>query len=434
MSYDALDDFAGPGGWDVGAEMLGLKLYGVDSDKAACDTAVTAGFKREKADVTEHKSPKNLRGKGYISSPSCTLFSMAGSGIGRLVLDILVAATKKILTGSDPTTVRDMARGAIYPVVLTEAEAKNAKRKPEKRWTQDKVEAKARQDAKIAALVLEPARRIIELEPEWLAFEQVPEVLPVWRAYQTVLSNQGWSVWTGVMNAADYGVPQTRKRAILIASRTRKVSPPTPTHAENPQGDDLFGNSLKKWVSMAEALGWGWDDEPSCTVSSGGAATGGAEPFANADYRKRLSQYVLRHNQASPDRPRDPETGKRHVRKEDGTDHYFRFPMDKPAPVITTKASAWAWERPATTIVGSFKPDVVAAPGYRTDISRQNAPGSVSVSVSEAGVLQSFPRAFAWQGSTSKQYEQAGNAIPPLLAAHVLSAATGVPFVSEAAA
>lgn len=428
MTFDALEDFAGPGGWDEGARMVGLRLFGVDYDKAACETAQAAGHHREQADVTEHESPAWARGKGYVSSPSCTLFSMAGSGIGRLVINILCDAVKSILTGSDPDEVREVARGAIYPVALAEAEAKNAKRKPDKKWSAEKVAEKARLDAKVAALVLEPARRIIELGPEWLAFEQVPEVLPVWHAYRTVLSNQGWSVWVGVMNAADYGVPQTRRRAILIASRVREVSPPEPTHAENPQGPDLFGAALQPWVCMADALGWGWEDEPSCTVSSGGAATGGAEPFANQGYRKRLREYVV-----------DRRTNSKAAGG--GMSPTVPVAVTRPAPTFTGKSGTqwvvrpgWTYDRPATTIVGSFKPEIVAAPGYRTEISRQNAPDSVSVSVSEAGILQSFRADYPWQGTRGKQYEQVGNAIPPLLAAHILSAATGVALRLEAAA
>jgi DNA (cytosine-5)-methyltransferase 1 len=51
------------------------------------------------------------------------------------------------------------------------------------------------------------------------------------------------------------------------------------------------------------------------------------------------------------------------------------------------------------------------------------------VTVAEAGVLQSFPADFPWQGAQGKQYLQAGNAVPVLLAQALLSAAIGVPYL-----
>src|SRR5690606_37870098 len=77
-------------------------------------------------------------------------------------------------------------------------------------------------------------------------------VLPLWSALAHVLERHGFSTWAGVLCAADYGVPQTRRRAVLMASRVRAAMPPTPTHAEMP---GMFGE--RPWVSMAEALGWG---------------------------------------------------------------------------------------------------------------------------------------------------------------------------------
>jgi DNA (cytosine-5)-methyltransferase 1 len=109
-----------------------------------------------------------------------------------------------------------------------------------------------------------------------------------------------------------------------------------------------------------------------------------------------------------------------------------RREITQPAPTIAfghdANSARWCYERPATTIVGSFKPEIVAAPGYRTTVSRQNAEGSVRVSVAEAGLLQSFPGDMPWQGAKGKRYLQVGNAVPPGLAIPVLGEATGLPW------
>ena len=85
---------------------------------------------------------------------------------------------------------------------------------------------------------------------------------------------------------------------------------------------------------------------------------------------------------------------------------------------------AWAHERPSTTIVGSFRPEVISGPGYRTKggPSRQNAPGSVLTTVPQRAVLQGYPADFAFAGSKSKVDLQLGNAVPPPLALAVLQA------------
>ena len=84
-------------------------------------------------------------------------------------------------------------------------------------------------------------------------------MLPLWQVYAAELRKMGYSAWCGKLNSADYGVPQTRERAILIASRVRRVSCPPPTHYDPRKGDQLFG---ERWVSMAAALGWGATARP----------------------------------------------------------------------------------------------------------------------------------------------------------------------------
>lgn len=405
-AFDALDDFAGPGGWDEGARMIGLTTLGFEWDQAACDTAEAAGHARIKVDVSLADAAV-YRGvvRGYLGSPPCTLFSPAGKGTGRDAIELLADGIRRIFAEDD---CRDEIRQAIYDeITLPARTAENDARPDSKKWTAEKVGTKAREDAFIASLVLEPARRIMQLDPEWIGLEQVPAVLPLWQVYTHELRKLGWSVWTGIVNAADYGVPQTRERAILMASRVRTVTPPEPTHSRDGDKGDLFGVKRERWVSMAQALGWDTPvrfgdqersairqpDEPAATVM-----------FGDSPHRK-LTRFVSA-GVTGEGRPKDPQT--------------------QPPDTLTSKGTAyWCYDRPATTVVGSYCPDVIAAPGYRTETSRQNAEGSVRVTVQEAGVLQSFPADYPWQGSRTKQFQQVGNAIPPLLAAHVLSALTG---------
>lgn len=87
-------------------------------------------------------------------------------------------------------------------------------------------------------------------------------------------------------------------------------------------------------------------------------------------------------------------------------------------------------ERPATTVVGDAR---VWPPGHKVNQSDRDrhrdaderygdrsGTEAVRVSVTEAGILQSFPPDYPWQGSQTKRYEQVGNAVPPLLARAVL--------------
>lgn len=508
-----LDLFAGPGGWDEGAKPLGLRPVGVEWDDSACRTGKAAGHVRVRADVSSLVlAPMVGKVKGLIASPPCTLFSAAGHGTGRRVLEELRADLARVIRGDD---ARQNARDAVYPVALAERHAANEKRVGSKKWTAERVAEAARSDAFICSLILEPARYIHELNPEWIALEQVPDALPIWQTYRILLGELGYSVWTGVLNSADYGVPQTRERAILVASRVRKVGPPEPSHGKDGGEADLFGPGRERWVSMAQALGWGMGDRPYFSVA-GGTAAGGADPAMVGGSGARKSLEAARQSSAwvQPDdvvyvngsqdnaarrpatepaptvmfghRSNDVRwvvrtgnnsmvTGRTGSRAGDGDVQPYERNVTEPAPTVdcgagskwrfvaagvsgegrpkdpdtqpadtlTGKGTAywtpgdsdappsWTEERPSTTIVGSFAPDIVAAPGYRTTTSRQNAEGSVRVSVQEAAVLQSFPADYPWQGSRTKQFEQVGNAVPPLLAKHVLAAVTGIAIPSR---
>ena len=379
----ALDLFSGVG-WHIGAKELDIEEEGVEIMPQAVATRDAIGAKTVHDDVWTYDYRRGAH-EGHIASPPCQTFSMAGKGSGRKALDDVLGAIHS---------------GAWHTI--------------------DGLRALEEGGDPRTALVLMPLHAWFVERPEWVAWEQVPTVQPVWDACADVLRADGYSVWTGRLQAEQYGVPQTRKRSILIASRVREVGAPKPTHSRYyPRSPQKLDEGVQKWMSMAEALGWDHLDRVVSNYGSGGDASNrgerlGSEPSATVT--SKIDRNIVYRSTKMPNSA---------VR-----------PVDSPAPTIAfdpdANSARWCYDRPPTTIVGSFKPEIVAAPGYRTTVSRQNAEGSVRVTVAEAGLLQSFPADMPWQGAKGKQFLQVGNAVCPLWAIAILGEAAGLPW-NEAA-
>lgn len=89
-----------------------------------------------------------------------------------------------------------------------------------------------------------------------------------------------------------------------------------------------------------------------------------------------------------------------------------------------TEGPDWIFTRPSTTIVGSFRPEVLAAPGWRKkgDPPRQDTPNSFVATQAQRAVLQAFPRGWRFAGSKTSVDKQLGNACPPPLLQAVITA------------
>lgn len=310
-----LDEFAGPGGWDEGLRMIGrTDVVGIEWDQKACETANAAGHARIRADVSEYPSePFVGKVDAYIASPPCQAWSLAGNRKGEKDRTNCHKLAERMAAGDDST---DWAN-----------------------WEDSR-----------SPLVCQPIRRIRDLRPATVALEEVPPVAPLWEHFGHILHGWGYAVWTGDLCAADYGVPQTRIRRILMASLAGKVQPPNPTHTPHDPGPDLFGNSRQQWVSMADQIGWGYTDRPAPTICAG-------------------------HN---------------------------------------GKQSGAEWGGAAVRANMHRSPDWIPKDG-----TERGTANSVRLSVEDASQLQSFPPYYPWQGANTKHYEQIGNAVPPLLAAHI---------------
>ena len=101
----------------------------------------------------------------------------------------------------------------------------------------------------------------------------------------------------------------------------------------------------------------------------------------------------------------------------------------EPAPTVMFgnqgNDARWVTVRPATTIQADPR---VAPPGHRDRAGGepQFGDGTINVTVQQAATLQSFPPDYPWHGTKSSQQRQVGNAVPPLMAAHVLAPLCGL--------
>lgn len=402
------DLFAGAGGWDLAAERLGIHARGIELMKEARATRDAAGLTTIHDDVWTFQP--DGKATGLIASPPCQTFSAAGKGSGRKALD-------DVLRGIRDNYVADLDHLRFLGEEVGDERT---------------------------SLVLTPLHFALTGGYEWLAWEQVPTVLPVWEACAEYLRDRGWHVWTGVMQSERYGVPQTRKRAKLIASRRHSVSEPPPTHSRYYSRDpNRIDPGLPKWVSMMEALGRVADlqarnsgpgaarnprsiDAPSYAIraqGSGSHPSGVEWRFAGAG---QTSEQTAGQIPRRLDQPAHTITGKATatwvLRGSNQANAALR-PIDHPAPTMLFGhcSNDVRWYPEGTTTKGVAE----AAAGRH--------PESKRVTVTEAGILQTFPSNHPWQGNVSKQYLQVGNAVPPLLAMHSLAAAAGLDVAEVAA-
>jgi DNA (cytosine-5)-methyltransferase 1 len=389
MTGPVVDLYAGPGGWDEGMRSVGITdVTGIEIEPNACATAEAAGHKRVRADVSAVPISDYAGARGLVASPPCQAWSMAGKRLG------------------------EADRAKVHALIDAYAAGSNQRGTG---WADERSHHAA-----------QPIRWIRDIRPQWVCMEQVPPVLPLWQHTANVLRRWGYSTWTGVLNSADYGVPQTRERAVLMARLGRPVHPPEPTHAKEPEGADLFGGQLQPWVSMAEALGWG----DGLVGFPRRVETAGDEviTIGGVDYRSRDLRPTNEPAHVNTEKARS--WSRWHLVGGARAKATSRN-LDEPAPtILCSRAGNLNWalrngtqanastrqlDEPAGTIFFGARLNNVSWVDPTT-------PAALRVTVQEAAVLQSFPADYPWQGTKTAQFLQVGNAVPPRLAAAIVQA------------
>lgn len=335
-------------------------------------------------------------------------------------------------------------------------------------------------------LVFDFIEWVSRLQPKVVTMENVTGMLSITNHFMDKVNaefrNAGYQLKWRTLNAADYGVPQTRRRVITVAIREDLPTPerwfPKPTHAET-ETRTLTGDTLHEWVTVQEAIG----DLPPAGVVDGHTAQGitssalrrgGDEPShaigaESSNYIDKLTDQLNEAHQMNGRRPlqdsgepsntirastpplmfynhkaqnHSNESMEKMAKVEHGSHNSTvmqRVEKDSPSDVIITKDApihydtifnhnpresteddpmSWEFEEPSETLTADAR-----LPDKKRAPGTQSShwEGARRLTVRETARLQSFPDWYVFTGTKTEQYAQVGNAVPPLLQYHIAS-------------
>lgn len=338
MTY--IDLFGGAGGWSVGLEMAGwhgLGLY--DWNASACKTSKgNFGFNVNQIDLSDKKSLDCFEVKPLVvvGSPPCQGFSNEGY--------------------KDPNDSRNNLVWRFFDIIEM-------------------------------------------LNPSVWVFENVPGFSKSYggKFYKLLvgrLEKMGYKWGSWILNAADFGVPQFRKRFIAIGSKKFNPMPPIPDHSDS---EDLLGN--KKYVTLWDAI----SDLPSVKCGERQGIFKYEKP-PSSNYQKMIRDgSCLIHNHTTQSH------SKRVLEK-----------IQSVKPGQSMEVFIGKYQENKVAYAGGYRRALKWTPSWTAYWTR----GMTSIhpeqdrflSPRECARIQSFPDKFIFYGTTIENYTQICNAVPPLMA------------------
>lgn len=380
MKLRAIDLFCGAGGLSQGFRQAGFDIrLGVDADADACETyeANQSGARGLVADLRELSGADLLAEAGLddveivLGGPSCQGFSTHGRRNG---------------------------------------------------WV--------RPDDSRNFLYREYARIVEELQPLCFVMENVPGLLyydsgRFWEKIKRRFARAGFRVRHELLLAADYGIPQLRRRLLIVGTRLPgSFDFPERTHVGALRRDhrELWEERrLREWPHLDPHVGV-WDaisDLPALAAGAGAeVARYGGPAQTPLQRRLRAGSRWLYDHQAAP-------LSQGHLRQiehvpEGGT--WRDIPLD-----LLPKRFARIRRTDSTTLFGRLER---AFPAYTITTQFNNVTTGCythplqqrALSAREGARIQTFPDRYRFVGSLESKSRQIGNAVPPLLAEAVAHA------------
>ena len=376
-----LDTFAGAGGFSLGFEMAGCEIVGaIETDAWACETfefnhTQAIVIKSNIEEISDKKLKKLFLGNEpdiILGGTPCQGFSICNKNNG------------------DPKDPRNS---------LFEEFVRLGK-------------------------IFKPKIMIMENVPNLIKAKTKSNEL-VLDIIKNELRNLGYFVYSTILESVDYGVPQIRKRLFVIASSIELDNPfPEPTHS--PSQGDLFSLSLKKTPTLWEAI----SDLPEIEAREGSEEMEYSSKPQN-NFQKALrkgskklhNHLAMKHSKRMVERFSVMKWGQS---GSDVPDHLKPYKRNSNG-IISDKVydqnnRRMHPDKPCHTIPASFYANFVHPYKKRNFTAREGAR------------IQTFPDSYVFKGKPTVvshkllaregrfdekylcQYNQIGNAVPPMLA------------------
>lgn len=243
-------------------------------------------------------------------------------------------------------------------------------------------------------LVLEMARLIEEIEPKMVMMENVPGIVTKGKAildkFVSKLRRLGYSTNRDILQMADFGVPQSRRRFVLVAGKGFNIPLPKPTHCF--KRDE--SRNLKPWKTLERVI----RGMPEPATLSFALQNGGPDEFNWHVIRdlkeisiKRLEAIKEGDNRLALPRHLRPKCHK--TKKAGFRNVYGRLRWDNVSGTVTTGCT--------TPCMGRF--------GHPNQ--------DRTISIREAALIQTFPLNYRFKTKfMDAACNLVGNALPPRFA------------------
>lgn len=236
--------------------------------------------------------------------------------------------------------------------------------------------------------------KVVELiRPRYFVMENVPNLLTAEKGYflaeiKELFNNLGYNLNAGILNAADYGIPQNRRRAVIIGKRDG-ASPKLPIKCED---NPTIWDAISDLAFLGSGEGEEMQPYPLSTTSAYAQSLRENNDILYNHVATKHSKVALERLALIP-----PNCGKevlpdKHLTKSIYSGTWSRMVKDDISVTITTR-----FDTPSS---GRFTHPFLDR----------------AITVREAARIQSFPDDFIFIGTKGSCMKQVGNAVPPRLA------------------